>query len=95
MQYFKKPIFYIVILSTICILLSIYDYRMVEYKYYLLGIGAFLAGLAWIWPIIEVATTNTLKGFQKKFWLIVVISVPVVGGLLYYVMHNKKNKIAV
>jgi hypothetical protein len=53
------------------------------------GLGA----IHWIWTIFDVANTNTLKGQQKKFWLIAVIAAPVLGGMLYYTMHLKRNKI--
>lgn len=47
----------------------------------------------WIWGIIEVATTNTLQGSQRKFWLIAVIAVPFIGGMLYHMLHSRRNTI--
>lgn len=46
----------------------------------------------WIWSIIDVARTDTLEGSQKKFWLIGVIAIPL-GGMLYYILHSKRNTI--
>jgi hypothetical protein len=46
----------------------------------------------WIWSIIDVAKTDTLRGSQKKFWLIGVICIPF-GGMFYYLLHSKRNTI--
>lgn len=56
-------------------------------------IAAILFIVCWIWGIIEVATTDTLEGSQKKFWLIAVIAVPFVGGMLYHMLHSRRNTI--
>jgi hypothetical protein len=56
-------------------------------------IAAALFIICWIWGIIEVATTNSLEGSQKKFWLIAVIAVPFVGGMLYSWLHSRRNTI--
>jgi drug/metabolite transporter (DMT)-like permease len=55
--------------------------------------SAVLAIISWIWSIIEVQTTDTLKGSQRKVWRIAVIAIPFVGGMLYHLMHSKKNTI--
>lgn len=49
--------------------------------------------ICWVWGIVEVATTNTLQGSQKKFWLIAVIAVPFVGGMLYHWLHSRRDTI--
>lgn len=60
-------------------------------------IVAIIAGvlflICWVWGIVEVATTDTLQGSQKKFWLIAVIAIPFVGGMLYHWLHSKRNTI--
>ena len=65
------------------------------------GIWVMYAGLAmgavyWIWTIIEVgnAGTDELKKYQKSFWLILVICIPMFGALLYHFAHQRKRKIA-
>ena len=58
----------------------------------LMVIAMSLGVIHWIWSIIDVARTDTLKGSQKKFWLIGVICIPF-GGTFYYIMHNKRNTI--
>lgn len=56
-------------------------------------IGAVLMFVSWIWSIVEVQKTDTLEGSQKKFWRIAVIAIPFAGGILYYLMHSKRNTI--
>lgn len=58
----------------------------------LMIIAMMLGVVHWIWSIIDVAKTDTLKGSQKKFWLIAVIVIPF-GGTFYYLMHSKRNTI--
>lgn len=56
-------------------------------------IGIALMFISWVWSIIEVQKTDTLEGSQKKFWLIAVIAIPFVGGILYHLLHSKRNTI--
>ena len=51
-----------------------------------------LGAIHWIWSIIDVARTDTLDGSQKVVWLIAVIAIPL-GGMLYYILHSKRNTI--
>jgi len=70
--------------------------KSTEYKYsnYIIFGSFFLGAIYWIWSIIGVAGTNDLKRYQKSFWLIIVIAVPMFGGLIYQIAHQQKNKIA-
>ncbi len=51
-----------------------------------------LGVIHWIWSIVDVANTDSLLGSQKKFWLIGVIAIPI-GGMIYYLLHSKRNTI--
>lgn len=60
----------------------------------ILSIGGFaLMLVSWVWSIIEVQTTSTLQGSQRKFWRIGVVAIPFIGGMLYHMMHSKRNTI--
>jgi hypothetical protein len=59
----------------------------------LIYIGIALVGIFWIWSIVIVLSAPDLKPFQKRFWMIAVISVPVLGGLVFHIMHNKVGRI--
>ncbi|HZH63661.1 MAG TPA: hypothetical protein VEY10_02140 [Flavisolibacter sp.] len=56
-------------------------------------VAAGMAIISWIWSIFEVQTTDTLQGSQRKFWRIAVIAIPFAGGILYHLMHSKRNTI--
>jgi hypothetical protein len=59
-----------------------------------LMIGGFVLMLvSWVWSIVEVQTTDTLQGSQRKFWRIAVVAIPFVGGMFYHIMHSKRNTI--
>jgi hypothetical protein len=58
---------------------------------YILYAG-FLAGTIFsLTSIIDVAMSRTVRSSRKIVWLIMVICVPVVGGLLYYVIEYGKS----
>lgn len=59
----------------------------------LLYIGLALMGIFWIWSVINVVSAPDMRPFQKRFWMIAVISVPVLGGLVFHIMHQKAGKI--
>ena len=59
---------------------------------YILYAGLGLGVIYWIWSIIEVASANDLKKYQKTFWLIIVVAVPFFGAFLYNILHQTRNK---
>jgi hypothetical protein len=36
---------------------------------------------------------NDMKPFQKRFWMIAVIAVPVFGAMVFYGLHQERGKI--
>ena len=58
-----------------------------------LYIGLGLMGIFWILSVVKVITAVDMKPFQKRFWMIAVIAVPVLGGLVFHVMHRRAGKI--
>jgi len=59
----------------------------------LMYIGLAMAIIYWFWSIVDVVKADDLKPYQKKFWLIIVIVVPALGGSLFHIMHQTRNKI--
>jgi hypothetical protein len=49
-----------------------------------------LGGIHWIWSIIDVLKHYKIHSTQENriLWVILVIAIPPVGGLLYYVMSK-------
>lgn len=90
----KAPL-WLGIISLVVLFLGI-GLKSFEYQYanYIIFGSFFLGAIYWIWSIIGVSTTNDLKKYQKSFWLIIVIAVPMLGGLIYQIAHQRKNKIA-
>lgn len=94
MKNLKKPAFLLGMIAAILLLLGLVlkTYNDSNGNIVLYA-GIVLGGIFWIWAISEVIATNDLKPFQKRFWIIIVLSVPIVGGLLYHILHQQKNKI--
>ena len=93
MKNLTRPAFILAITGTALILAGLAAMPQYEFGPYIMYAGFLLAGIFWIWAIIDVANAHDLKYFQKMFWLIVTVSVPVMGGLLFYIMHQRRNKI--
>ncbi len=94
MKNLKHPSFIIGAISIIILLFAIglksYGDRTGDYLFY---ISIALGAVHWIWSIFDVVKRGDMKQFQKVFWLIVVVAAPVIGGMLFYIMHQSSGKI--
>lgn len=97
MKNLRKLLFILGIISHIGFIIALFlmanDYpNAIPVMYGALGLGA----VYWVLSIIEVsgAGPEELKKYQKSFWLILVIAIPMFGGLLYHFTHQRKRKIA-
>jgi hypothetical protein len=52
-----------------------------------------LGAIHWIWAVIEVITGYDLNPPSKSFWLILVMLIPPLGGMIYYMMKRKNVSI--
>lgn len=55
--------------------------------------GLAMAIIYWIWSVVDVLRADDLRPYQKKFWLIIVLIVPAIGGSLFHIMHQRRGKI--
>ncbi|HEU4471762.1 MAG TPA: PLDc N-terminal domain-containing protein [Flavisolibacter sp.] len=94
MKNLRHPNFILSIVSAILLLVGV-GVRANGYRGgdYVLGAGALLAGVHWIWAIIDVISRSDMKAYQKRFWLIAVVAVPVFGAMVFYGLHQEKDKI--
>jgi Phospholipase_D-nuclease N-terminal len=94
MKNLRHPNFILSIISAIVLLIGI-GMRANGYQGgdYVIGAGAVLAGIHWIWAIVDVIGRGDMKGYQKRFWLIIVVAVPVFGAMVFYGLHQERNKI--
>ncbi len=88
-----KPAFILGIVSHLILFLGIalksFEHPISNYVIF----GSFvLGGIFWIWSIIQVINDSNLQRYQKNFWAIVVVSVPMFGGLIYQIMQQRKNR---
>lgn len=60
---------------------------------WLTAISLILGAVYWLWILVEVTRNPYMRRYQRTFWLILVISVPFFGALLYQFMHQKEDKI--
>lgn len=94
MKNLTKPSFLTFIAGTILVLIGVVmrndGQRAGDYLFFL---GAGLMGIFWIWSIVMVLSAPDMKPFQKRFWMIAVIAVPVLGGLVFHILHNKAGRI--
>jgi hypothetical protein len=55
--------------------------------------GVVLAGIYWIWILVEISRATHLRYYQKMFWFIITISAPFFGAIIYQIMHQRRKKI--
>ncbi len=90
----RKPIFFLAILASILLAIGFaLQNNDGNYGRYFIYASAAVFVLCWLTSIADVIQADDLRFFQKEFWLIIVISVPFLGGLFYLLMHRKPNKI--
>jgi hypothetical protein len=89
----SPPAFILAMAGTALILVGLVAMPHYEFGTYIMYAGFLLAGIFWLWAVLDVIGAHDLKYFQKMFWLIITVSVPVMGGLLFYIMHQSRNKI--
>ncbi len=94
MKNLRHPNFILAVISIIVLLFGI-GFMANGYAFgdYVIGFSVLLGAIHWIWAIIDVIGRSDMRPFQKRFWLIVVIACPVLGGMLFYAMHQERNKI--
>lgn len=94
MKNLRHPNFILAIISAVVLFLGI-GFRATGYQAgdYILIAGTLLAGVHWIWAIVDIINRGDLRAYQKRFWLIVVIAVPVFGAMVFYGLHQEGNKI--
>ena len=94
MKNLRHPNFILSIISAIVLFVGI-GFRANGYQAgdFIIGAGSLLAGIHWIWAVVDVIRRSDLKPFQKRFWLIIVVAVPVFGGMVFYGLHQERDKI--
>ena len=97
MKNLKKPSIIFGIISHIVFVIALF---LMANNYpnsiWVMYAGLAMGGIYWVLTVIEVANAGTeeLKKYQKSFWLILVICIPMFGALLYHFTHQRKRKIA-
>lgn len=94
MKNLKHPNFILSLVSAILLFLGI-GFRANGYASgdYILVAGTVLAGVHWIWAIVDVINRHDMRPYQKRFWLIIVVAVPVFGAMVFYGLHQERDKI--
>lgn len=93
MKTLTRPAFTLAMVGTALIIIGLVAMPTYEIGTYIMYAGILLAGIFWIWAIWDVIAADDLKYFQKVLWLLIVASVPVLGGLIFYLIHQRVNKI--
>lgn len=94
MKNLRHPNFILAIISALILFIGV-GMKAMGYRGgdVVLIAGGLLAGVHWIWAIIDVINLGDMKPYQKRFWLIAVIAVPVFGAMVFYTLHQEKDKI--
>lgn len=93
MNMLTRPAFTLAMVGTALILIGVVAIPQYEIGAYIMYAGLLLAGIFWLWTIWDVIAAENLKYFQKVLWLLIVILLPVMGGLIFYLLSQRANKI--
>jgi len=90
----RHPNFILGALSFILLILGV----IIRPNNYLIGTIVVLSAVSlgaihWIWSIITVTTRYDLNPDSRIFWLILVVLIPPLGGMIYYLMKRKNISI--
>jgi hypothetical protein len=94
MKNLRHPNFILSVISLIILLFGI-GLRANGYYFgdYVIGASILIGAVHWIWAIVDVIKRTDMKAFQKRFWFLIVVCCPVLGGMLFYAMHQERDKI--
>jgi hypothetical protein len=91
MRNVKHPNFILGLVSLLLIFIGV-GMRANNYDSgdYVLVFSFFLAGINWIWSLIDVFKDFRVNSGSENrlIWIILVVVLPVIGGLLYYAMSK-------
>lgn len=94
MKNLTHPSFIIAVIAIIVMIIGIgirgYGYPAGDYL--LLGAVA-LGAIHWVWSVVNVITRDDMRPWQKRFWLIAVIACPLIGGMIFYILHQDRNRL--
>lgn len=48
-----------------------------------------LGAVHWVWTMVDVFTGYDLNPDSRSFWIIMVMLIPPLGGMIYYMMKRK------
>ena len=97
MRNLKKPSLIFGIISHLVFFIALFLMANGNpYGTWVMYAGLAVGGIYWILTVVEVANAGSeeLKKYQKSFWLILVICIPMFGALLYHFIHQRRRKIA-
>lgn len=59
----------------------------------LLIVGGFLAAVFWVFSIVDCAVQPTTRhrGVRKGVWIAIVVLLPVIGGILWFVIGRRRK----
>ncbi len=60
---------------------------------YVIIASVVMGAIHWIWGIIDVFSHQNIASQRKKFWIILVIAIPAIGSICYYIMGSKTVKL--
>ncbi len=91
----KQPLLFAVLAVLFALLSLLVKPARATFCSELIVLSALFAAIYWIWGIIKIKNSNTLKNFRKTGWLILSIGIPFFGALLYAFIFQRKGELIV
>ena len=82
----------LIVISTLLVITGSLLIDRTKSAYYILYLGLFMAIVFSISSVVDVFKAKDISNGRRMIWIILTISVPVLGGLLFYVINHGKTK---
>lgn len=83
------PNFILGLISVLMLFIGVGVYRSGSSTGFWLWVAAAaLGGIHWIWGIIDVFRNQSIRSQSRVLWGILVVAIPAVGSLFYYMMSK-------
>jgi Phospholipase_D-nuclease N-terminal len=65
----------------------------IVWAFYIVLMAVLFGAVHWVWSLYDVFHNRHFIGESRIFWFIVVLLIPPLGGMLYYLMKKKNLEI--
>lgn len=90
MKNWTRPGLLLTIIGVALIFMGLDILRDYDAGTWVMYAGFLVIGIVWVGSIWEVIVDEEMRYYQKMYWLLLTILLPVLGGWIFYLTHPQK-----